>query len=234
MVKVQVAILSYNEAKNFPDVVKDVIAGLSQLPEVEPRIVIVDNGSVDNTQEVIAALKQKYAMVDSVRVAKNLGYGYGIKQGLAALDGDIVGYMWGDNQFDASIVADLVAKFLADPHILMAKTNRVKRYDGKQRLYVSKFYQLIFRILYGSFTEDINSGPKLFRAEFLKELLPLRSNDWFIDAEIMIKTSRKINKSAIVELPIEFNERKFGKSNVRLKDCFQFLFNLIQYRFKRF
>lgn len=232
MTKVNIAILAYNEARNFPDVVRGVFTAMSMLPDVEISVLVIDNGSTDNTQEVISELKQEFGALDSIKVPKNLGYGYGIKQGLQVLDGDIVGYMWGDNQFDPAIVKKLVEQFLQNSNIMMAKTNRIKRHDGKKRLYVSKFYQLIFRILYGSFTADINSGPKLFRSEFLKQLLPLESNDWFIDAEIMIKVSRKTNKNAVAELPIEFNERKFGKSNVRLKDCFQFLYNLVCYKFK--
>jgi glycosyltransferase involved in cell wall biosynthesis len=231
MNKVEIAILSYNEAKSLPAVVNDLNAAMGKLVDVEFRILVVNNGSKDETPEVVYDLEQKNSNIRHITIEKNLGYGFGVKSGLSALQGDIVGYMWGDNQFDASIVADLVKKMISNKDLHMTKTYRKERQDGNFRLVVSGIYQAVFQVLYGFYTIDINSGPKIFRAEFLSKILPLKSDDWFVDAEIMIKASRLISKNEITELPIVFRPRKFGRSNVRFIDCFQFLYNLLKYRF---
>ena len=231
MTKVEMAILSYNEAKSLPAVVSDLNAAMAKMADVDFKILIINNGSKDNTPVVIGELEAKNQNIRHITIEKNLGYGYGVKSGLAALQGDIIGYMWGDNQFDASIITDLVQKMLTNKDLQMTKTYRKERQDGRFRLVVSSIYQTIFRVLYGFYTIDINSGPKIFRSEFLPKILPLRSDDWFVDAEIMIKASRSISKNEITELPIVFRPRKFGKSNVRFSDCFQFLYNLLKYKF---
>ncbi len=232
MTNVHIAILSYNESRNFPDVVRDLQAAFKDKSEVALTIFVIDNGSKDDTQTVIDGLMAEYPNVRKVTVKENKGYGYGVQQGLDALDADIMGYMWGDNQFDAAIVAELVDSF-DNNQVQMAKTYRAKRHDGGLRVLVSGFYQLMFRLLYGVFTRDINSGPKLFRRELLSQIRPFRYTDWFIDAEIMIKVSRILKRDQIKELPIIFRERKHGKTNVRAKDCVQFFYNLITYKLKK-
>jgi hypothetical protein len=149
------------------------------------------------------------------------------------LSGDVVGFMWGDNQFDAGVVLDMIQEFLDKPDVKFVKTYRVTRHDGRLRLIVSRFYQLLFRLLYGKKVRDINSGPKLFRSEFYRSLPPLTSNDWFVDAEIMIKAVSKLEQGQLVELPIDFFPRKHGKSNVKFSTCFEFFKNLFLYRFKK-
>lgn len=231
MLRVEIAMLSYNEAKNIPLVVQTLSEVRARLSSIELGIVIIDNGSKDETPEVIRTVESHYPFVRHHTIPENKGYGYGIRTGLSVLEGDIVGYMWGDNQFDATILETMIKAFIEDAKIEIVKTYRVKRHDGALRLWVSKMYQLLFRLLYGIYTRDINSGPKLFRSDFLKKLGILVSDDWFIDAEIMIKATRLIKPEEVREFPITFLPRKFGKSNVRFSTCFQFLWNLIKYKF---
>ena len=227
----QIAILSYNESKNLPLVLKTLSDVRAALPGVDFTVTVVNNGSQDNTEAVIQEMEYKYSFVRHITVPVNQGYGYGVQQGLEAVTADIIGYMWGDNQFDAGVLVPMIQTFLEKPDVQIVKTYRTERYDGRLRLWVSKMYQCIFKLLYGIYTHDINSGPKLFRSSFLQQLQPFRSKDWFIDAEIMIKATRYIKPHQVMEFPIVFFPRKFGQSNVRFSDCFQFLFNLVKYKF---
>jgi glycosyltransferase involved in cell wall biosynthesis len=204
------------------------------VPACALRVLLIDNGSKDSTPEAITNAEQQYSFVRHYSIPVNEGYGYGVRMGLGQLSGDVVGFMWGDNQFDAKILKPMIEAFIEKSAVQLVKTYRVKRYDGRFRLLISKIYQLLFRILYGIYTHDINSGPKLFRADFLKGLQPLRSNDWFIDAELMIKSTKNCQPSQVIEFPITFHPRKFGKSNVKFSTCFQFLCNLIKYKFVNF
>ncbi len=231
MIRVEIAILSYNESKNIPVLMEFLSVVRGQLREVDLHMVIINNGSTDDTEEVIRQIESKYSFVRHYTIPVNKGYGYGVRTGLNNLNGDIVGFMWGDNQFDVAILLPMINAFVENTTIKIVKTYRVARHDGKLRLWVSKMYQLLFRLLYGIYTHDINSGPKLFRSSFLNKLGTLVSDDWFIDAEIMIKATRLIQSNEVREFPITFFPRKFGKSNVRLSTCFQFLWNLIKYKF---
>ena len=228
-----IGVLSYNESKNLPLVIKGLATVANGLSDAVLKVVIINNGSTDDTMAVIKNIESDYNFVTHIDVPINLGYGYGVKAGLKALSGDVVGYMWGDNQFDPGVVKDLLSVFANDPNIKLVKTYRRKRFDGRQRKIVSGFYQNIFRWLYGGKVIDINSTPKLFRYDFLQKILPLQSDDWFIDAEIMIKSVRITAGYQIRELPIDFYPRQFGKSNVRISTCFEFMRNLLFFKFKK-
>lgn len=231
MLSVGIGILSYNEAKSLPAIIERLIETTSALADVRCHWLIINNGSTDATETVAQDLEKKYSNVSHCTIAVNQGYGYGVRTGLAGLAGDIVGYMWGDNQFDAKIVADMIGELAKNNQLELIKTYRAKRYDGSWRKIISRFYQIIFRILYWRKIRDINAGPKLMRRALFVKILPLKSNDWFIDAEIMIKATRQLKPEQMIEVPMNFYPRQFGKSNVRWRTCFEFLFNLIHYRF---
>jgi len=217
----------------LPDVVLNLTNGLKKISNFYYDILIIDNGSKDNTVEVISSLEKQYACVSHIKLPENKGYGFGIRKGLEVLNGDIVGYMWGDNQFDAGVVAEMVKEFIKNEQIMIVKTYRTKRHDGRYRLLISSIYQILFKMLYGGYVKDINSGPKLFKEDLFRRIIPLNSNDWFIDAEIMIKVTKLLKKEEIVQLPIEFFPRKYGKSNVKFNACLEFVHNLVKYKFSK-
>ena len=71
----------YNEAANLP-LLLERCKELAVTPDVE--VVLVDNGSTDNTAEVLENLLPKFPRCRSIRVDKNQGYGFGIVSGLKA------------------------------------------------------------------------------------------------------------------------------------------------------
>lgn len=229
--KVDIGILCYNESKSIPAIMQTLAEVRSALSVIDLCVLLINNGSADSTEQLISGIEKQYHFVRHCTIPINRGYGFGVRSGLERLSGDVVGFMWGDNQFDAKILVPMLETFVNQPDVQLVKTYRTKRFDGKGRMFVSKVYQMIFRILYGIYTYDINSGPKLFRENFLKKLQPIRSDDWFIDAELMIKSTKNCDPRQVVEYPIAFLPRKFGKSNVKLSTCFQFLYNLLKYKF---
>jgi len=87
----------------------------------------------------------------------------------------------------------------------------------------------MFKILFGTNYRDINSKPKVIRADILRAM-NLTSDDWFIDAEIMIKAhQQKIN---VVEIPIHFIENEYRASFVKFSAIWEFVKNLIKFRSK--
>ena len=76
---------------------------------------------------------------------------------------------------------------------------------------------------------DVNGTPKLFKRSSY-EKINLVSNDWFLDAELLIKAKSK--KLSIKEIPAIFTPRAGGSSNVSYLTIFEFLFNIFRYRLK--
>jgi hypothetical protein len=111
---------------------------------------------------------------------------------------------------------------------VLAKARRCFRMDGLVRKCVSVAYNLMFRVLWPSVASiDINGIPKILPREALAAM-GLRSKDWFLDPEIMIKTQ------ALGIRVIEFNVfarlRGAGVSHVKAGTCWEFFSNLLKYR----
>ena len=114
----------------------------------------------------------------------------------------------------------------------MVKTFRGKRNDGLYRKFVSKVYNFLFTLLFpGVPSNDINSKPKMLTRQALDSML-LTSDDWFIDAEIMINIRRR--KMNFSEFPVEFREITGRSSFVKFPAIFEFLRNLLIFRIKEF
>jgi N-formylglutamate amidohydrolase len=94
---------------------------------------------------------------------------------------------------------------------------------------VTGVYNLLFRVLFGYPHRDINGTPKVFTRE-LHQRLELRSKDWFVDAEVMLKAHDLGARFAEVE--VEFHRREAGASHVRASAVVEFLRNMLRYRFQ--
>src|SRR5690349_10242347 len=95
--KFSLVIPCYNEAANIPPLLER-CAKLATTPGVE--VVLVDNGSTDNSPALLREVLPRYPGCRSVRVERNRGYGFGILSGLAAASGDVLGWTHADLQTD--------------------------------------------------------------------------------------------------------------------------------------
>ncbi len=150
-----------------------------------------------------------------------------MRMGLDAARGTYIGVIDGDGQFPPeSIIACLLKCELED--LDLTKTYRVMRDDGLYRRLISLVYNAIFSLLFGFKVRDINSKPKILRRDKY-ELLQLESDDWFADAEIIIR-ARELGLK-IGETPVHFSLNDQRGSFVKPKAILEFSSNLLRYRF---
>ncbi len=122
--KFSLVIPCYNEAANLPLLLERCKAlGAREGMEV----ILVDNGSTDDSPAVLARLLPAYPGCRSVRVEVNQGYGFGILSGLRAARGDILGWTHADMQTDPQDALDGLAYFGADPDQVFVKGRRYGR-----------------------------------------------------------------------------------------------------------
>ena len=99
--KLSIVVPCYNEADNIPLI-------LERFDEViktdEVEVILVNNGSTDNSAVVLDELLPNYSFARTVFVQVNQGYGYGILQGLNAAEGDYIGWTHADMQTDPADV----------------------------------------------------------------------------------------------------------------------------------
>ncbi len=225
MPDLSVSIPFYNEEPNVRRVLEDTIQILTT-NDVDFEIIAVDNGSSDQTGEIIKEIAEKNVQIKPLRIEVNEGYGNGILAGLNASKGRFIGYMDGDGQIEPEAVLGCYKELLISDQFDLAKGFPRGIPGSFIRRYISKFYNAFVTSLFRIETLGINCKPKIFKRE-LFEKLNLESKDWFIDAEIMIKATRL--NVRYIDYPIQFKERLEGKSNVQIKTAFEFLFNFTRY-----
>jgi len=222
-------VLCYRSGQNIIPFVERLQRTLSRC-NFSWELVLVGNfiaESDDETPQVITKLAEGSANIRTVIRPKEGMMGWDMRMGLDAARGTYIGVIDGDGQFPAeSIIACLLKCELED--LDLTKTYRVVRDDGLYRRLISTVYNAIFSLLFGFKVRDINSKPKIIRRDKY-ELLQLESDDWFADAEIVIR-ARELGLK-IGETPVHFSLNDNRGSFVKPKAILEFTANLLKYRF---
>lgn len=193
------------------------------------EIVAVDNGSTDRTGDILRQIAGASDQVTCHRIEVNRGYGNGLLAGLAVATAPWVGITCADGQVSAPDTVKLYEIAARSGGRKLVKVRRRFRMDGFTRKVTSITYNLLTAALFGGLGSiDINGNPKILPRDYL-ERMNLRSKDWFLDAEIMIKAKRLA--LPVIEMNIMAQMREGGKSNVRPGTCWEFFVNLLRYRF---
>ena len=204
--KLSVVIPCYNEADNIPLILKrfqEVIG------DRNIQVVLVNNGSTDNSEEILEKLLPAYAFASVVRVPINKGYGYGILEGLKHADGDFLGWTHADMQTDPNDIVrawELIKANGENPNIFV-KGNR------QGRPLVDKFFSIgmgLFESIYlGKFLWEINAQPNIFSRKFYCEL---RNPPYDFSFDLYILYMAKIKRQDIKRITVEFPQRMHGTS----------------------
>jgi dolichol-phosphate mannosyltransferase len=219
----------YNEADVIRNTASRMIKAFRE-NSVNLELVVVDNGSRDETGAIIDQMVAEGLPIIKETVKVNEGYGNGILAGLKVCQGKFVGFMAADGQVDSHDVYKVyeIAASAKTPYLV--KVRRRFRMDGMTRKVVSIIYNLGTMIMFGGLGSiDINGNPKIFPRQYL-ERMHLQSKDWFLDAEVMIKAKRL--KLSVYEINVFAQMREGGKSNVKASTIREFIVNLLKFRFQ--
>ncbi|MBO87374.1 MAG: hypothetical protein CL927_18655 [Deltaproteobacteria bacterium] len=200
----------FNEAAVVDDVVRTYAAALTATG-LDWSLVLVNNGSHDDTGARVDQWAEQPG-VEALHLNENAGYGGGILAGIrhATRMGapDFIGWGWGDGQVRPDVIPSLVDALLRGADI--AKVRRVSRRDGWQRRLVTRNYARLNRAL-GTRSPDVNGCPKLMHRRVF-EAAQLRSEDWFLDPELLLRAEAR--GWQVVELPAAMEPRAGGRSKV--------------------
>lgn len=205
MKKIQYSLIipCYNEAKNIPVLLKKI---KPLLVNKSIQVVMVNNGSTDDSDSVIGKLKPKVTNFKYVIVPKNKGYGYGIMQGLKAADGDIIGWTHADLQTNPADFLRAITFLDMDQHSFV----KGKRFGRSFMDYFLTFGMSVFEtLLYKKRMFDINAQPTVFSKHFFKSL-PTPPNDFALDLFFYFHAVQK--GLTIHRFPVLFGKRFAGTS----------------------
>ncbi len=217
---------AYNEAGNIARAIAEADEALPGMVGAY-EILVVDDGSRDDTAQVVAQAAATRPQVRLLRHETNRGYGAALRTGFEAARFDRVAFTDADCQFDLRDLAPLVA--LADRYPL-AVGYRADRRDNWRRCLLSRGYNLLVRTLLGTHVRDCDCALKVFRKEALAQLLP-EAAGFFVNAE-MLARARQCG-FPLAEVGVRHRPRYRGASKVSLGDVPRTLATLLPFWWSR-
>ncbi len=198
-----VIIFCYNEAKNLSHVINSALLFLEK-NTTNHELIIVDDGSTDNTHQIIMELSQRNSKVKIIRHTENKGIGMALKTGYNAAEMEYICAIPGDGQFDINEL-EKVKPFNNN---LYYSFYRKKTDYNLYRKSLTWLNRLFNQHLLGIYIRDVN-WIKVYRNEQLKKINPKLCSS-LIESEIC----SKLYKCGItpIEIPTDYLPRIEGEA----------------------
>lgn len=205
-IKYSIVIPCYNESDNIPLILERFQSCINR-DDVE--VILVNNGSKDNTAEVLKLEIAKYPFAKTFHVPENIGYGFGITSGLEVAQGDFIGWTHADMQTDPN---DVIKSFEIIDNLGSNENLYIKgvRKGRAIKDFLFSYCMAIFEsILFQKVVYEINAQPNIFHKSFYKRQKNL-PKDFSLDLFIYIKAIKENLK--IERINVLFPERIHGES----------------------
>ena len=168
VIAISVVVPVKDEAGNVAPLAREIAAALPS--DTGHEIIFVDDGSSDNTAQVLAGLKQEIPALRVLRHSRNLGQSRGIRTGVKAARGATIVTLDGDGQNDPADIPKLLAVLSADPELGLVSGIRVKRRDTASRRWASKLGNGFRNLMLGDGATDTGCGLKALRRDAFLDL----------------------------------------------------------------
>lgn len=166
-VQISVLLPAYNEAPNLVEVVPRTLAVLEELG-VSHEVLVVDDGSSDDTRDVMAGLVAERPAVRYLRLRRNYGKSAALSQGIARLEGEVVVLMDADGQDEPAEIPNLLAALEGGLDLVTGR--RALRQDRFVKRTTSRLYNATTAAVTGVPGRDFNSGLKAMRRDVAASL----------------------------------------------------------------
>ena len=216
--KLSIVIPCYNEAKDITSNVLKVKDYLKK-NEIDHELLVVNDGSKDNTKAVIEAIPG----ITALSYEKNRGKGGAVKYGIENATGDYVLFMDADLSTDISAIKEVVE--LAPNYDLIigsrhAKGSVIKKKQPFMRVFIGRCCRLLVRMLFHTKLKDTQCGFKAMRADVAKKIANKQLvTNFAFDVEYIYIA--KLNKLSMYELGITWSDDR-GSTVSPIKSSLKF------------
>ncbi|MDR2732043.1 MAG: glycosyltransferase family 2 protein [Fibromonadaceae bacterium] len=191
-----------DEAESLPELLAEIKAAIS--PAVQTfEVIAIDDGSRDNSWEVLQALSKEYVFLKAVHFQYNCGKASALSLGFQLANGKNVATIDGDLQDNPAEIPEML-KMLENCDLVSGW--KKKRYDPWHKTIPSKLFNLTVSIVCGQRLHDFNCGLKVYKADVAKSVR------LYGDFHRFIPLMASWNGFKIAEKAVEHRARQHGVS----------------------
>jgi len=197
---------AYNDSGTIASLVISAVRTAQRLTH-DFEVIVVNDGSSDNTAEILDDLAAKYPELRVIHHERNRGYGGALRTGFAAATRELIFYTDGDAQYDPSEM-ELLWERLEDD-VDLVNGYKISRSDPLHRIVIGRIYHHTVKLLFGLKVRDVDCDFRMMRREIF-DGVRLEKDSGVICLEMM----KKIQDAGfrIAEVPVHHYHRVHGKS----------------------
>ena len=208
---ISVVIPLYNEEESIPEL-HSWIERVMDENDFSYEIIYVDDGSTDNSWEVITQLKGKSNSVRAIKFQRNYGKSPALHCAFQKVRGDVVITMDADLQDSPDEIPELYRMVCEEDYDIVSGWKK-KRYDGTFTKNIpSKIYNATARRVTGIKLHDMNCGLKAYKKEVVKSIEIYNDMHRYIPALAKNAGFTKIGEKVVEHSPRKYGKTKFGLS----------------------
>ena len=205
MPSISLVMPAYNEADNIEPMVAEATPALEANADSH-EIIVVDDGSADDTAAVTRRVMESYPNVRLVEHPVNKGFGAAVFSGFTSAEKDWIFYTDADRQFVLSELERFVP-YMDEADLIAGY--RAPRQDPFMRVFYGKGWSALCTLMFGYTVRDVDCGFKLFRREIIESLAPqIASRGATFSIEWLVRAKRAGYR--FVELPVTHQPRVAG------------------------
>ncbi len=196
----------YNEEDSLPELSLQLNSELKNIPNLNNNyeIIFVDDGSTDNSFDVLKKIKQRNPNVKAIRFRRNYGKSAALSVGFEMARGMVVGTMDADLQDDPGEFKAMINKLNKGFDVVSGW--KKKRYDPITKTMPSRLFNIVTSFVSGIKLHDFNCGIKVYRKDVVKSLQVYGEMHRYLPA------LANWDGFKVTELPVKHHPRRYGKS----------------------
>jgi glycosyltransferase involved in cell wall biosynthesis len=203
MMNISIVVPAYNEAESLPELCSW-IEKVMMTNKFKYEIIIVDDGSTDDSWNVIQALHKKNSSIKGVKFRRNYGKSAALNIAFEKTKGEVVITMDADLQDSPEEIPALYKMIVEEGNDLVSGWKK-KRYDPITKTIPTKIYNWAARRASGIYLHDFNCGLKSYRKDVVKNVEVYGEMHRYIPI-----LAKRAGFPKIVEKVVEHQARKYG------------------------
>lgn len=199
----------FNEEESLPELC-DWIHNVCTKHFFTYEVILVDDGSTDNSWQVVQQLRQKNSRIKGIKFQRNYGKSAALNEGFKAAEGDVVITMDADLQDSPDEIPELRSMIVDKGYDLVSGWKKI-RYDNTLTKNIpSKFFNAVTRKASNIHLHDFNCGLKAYRKKVVKSIEVYGEMHRYIPVLAKWAGFRKIGEKIVEHRPRKYGVTKFG------------------------